>query len=169
MRSSLAEAGKIILSIIIAQSAGIMGSFFTAGAVSGWYTTLVRPELAPPNWVFAPVWTLLYTLMGIAAYLVWRAGSSRKVVRVALGIYGVQLALNALWSIIFFGLPGLSIAGVNNLGLAFAEIILLVLAIAATIVAFWRISRLASMLLAPYLLWVLFASYLNGAFWVLNS
>lgn len=146
--------------IALAEAAGIIGSFFTTDAIAGWYTTLVRPELSPPNWVFAPVWTTLFLLMGIAAYLVWQKGTSRRDVRIALGVFIFQLVLNTAWSIIFFGS--------QQIGFALAEIALLWLAIVATVIAFARISRPAAWLLAPYLAWVSFASYLNYAFWVLN-
>ena len=146
--------------VALAQGAGLIGSRFTTSAISGWYTTLVRPDIAPPNWVFAPVWTTLFLLMGIAAYLVWRRGWERPRVRIALAVFGVQLVLNTLWSIVFFGL--------QNPGAALIEIVLLWCAIIATIVSFARVSRLAAWLLVPYLLWVSFASYLNYAFWILN-
>lgn len=139
------------------QAAGIVGSFFTMSAIDGWYATLIRPEFAPPNWIFGPVWIMLYTLMGIAAFLVWR--KDRRA-HVALGLFMFQLVLNTFWSIIFFGMQAL--------GLAFFEIILLWAAIIATIVAFRKISQPAAWLLVPYLLWVSFAACLNFAFWTLN-
>lgn len=157
MTYNIKDTFALIGFIVCAQAAGIIGSLFTMSAIGGWYTTLIRPELAPPNWIFGPVWITLYALMGIAAFLVWR--KSRRF-NTALGIFVVQLVLNSLWSIIFFGM--------GELGVAFAEIILLWLAIVATIVAFWKISCTAAWLLAPYLLWVSFAAYLNFAFWTLN-
>ena len=126
-------------------------------AIDGSYATLVRPELAPPNWVFGPVWVTLYMLMGIAAFLVWR--KDRRLNK-ALILFVLQLVLNSLWSIIFFGMQAL--------GAAFVEIVFLWLAIVATIVAFQKISRPAALLLIPYILWVSFAAYLNFAFWTLN-
>lgn len=149
-----------IISILIAQAAGAIGSIFTVSSVGGWYTTLAKPELNPPAWVFGPVWTTLYTLMGIAAYLVWRKIDAPGA-KLALTLYVVQLALNALWSILFFGL--------HSPGGALVEIVFLWLAIVATIVAFARVSRLAAWLLAPYILWVSFAAYLNYAIWMLNQ
>lgn len=146
--------------IALSQAAGLIGTLFTADAIPAWYATLVRPEFAPPNWVFGPVWTLLYLAMGIAAYLVWEKGSERRDVKIALGIFLVQLALNTWWSIIFFGQ--------QNIGGALLEISILWLTIVLTIFAFARISRTAAWLLVPYLLWVSFATYLNYAFWVLN-
>lgn len=128
---------------------------------SGWYATLAKPALNPPSWVFGPVWTTLFALMGIAAFLVWRKGTHRRNIKIALGIFGVQLALNTLWSILFFGM--------QNPGVALVEITLLWLAIVATIIAFARISRPAAWLLAPYILWVSFAAYLNYAIWAVNG
>jgi len=148
-----------IISIVIAQAAGIIGSVFTVSSVRGWYTTLVKPALNPPSWVFGPVWTTLYTLMGIASYLVWRKIGPPGA-KLALTMYGVQLGLNALWSIIFFGL--------KQPGLAFAEIIVLLIFIIITTVLFWRISHVAGALMIPYIVWVSFASYLNFALWRLN-
>ncbi|MCE9644074.1 tryptophan-rich sensory protein [Candidatus Parcubacteria bacterium] len=149
----LALAGFVAL----AQGAGILGSLFTAPSIGTWYATLVRPELSPPNWVFAPVWTTLFLLMGIAAFLVWRQGRKG---RVALGIFLLQLVLNTLWSILFFGL--------QSPGAALVDIVFLWLAIVATIIAFARVSTPAAWLLAPYIAWVSFAAYLNYAIWTLN-
>lgn len=151
---------KLTVAVVGSEAAGIIGSVFTASSIPTWYATIVRPEFSPPNWIFGPVWTTLYALMGIAAFLVWRKGLDRKEVKVALGIFLLQLVLNSLWSIIFFGL--------QNPGAAFIEIIFLWLAIVATIIAFAKISKPAAWLLAPYILWVSFAAYLNYAIWALN-
>ncbi len=151
---------KLITAIIVSELAGIIGSLFTTSSIRGWYTTLNRPELSPPNWVFGPVWTTLFALMGIAAFLVWKKGLDRKDVRIALTIFIAQLILNTLWSIIFFGL--------QSPEAAFIEIIILWFAILATMIAFVKISKPAFWLLVPYLLWVSFASYLNYSFWILN-
>ena len=140
---------------------------FIAAAIGGaasiqagpFYAQLVRPEWAPPASIFGPVWTVLYALMGIAAWLVWRSADFRST-RFPLGLFLAQLALNALWSWLFFGW--------HRGGLAFADILLLWVLIAATLIAFWRISRLAGALLIPYLLWVSFASALNYSVWQLN-
>lgn len=140
---------------------------FTAAAVGSaasiqagpFYTQLMRPEWAPPSGLFGPVWTILYALMGISAWLVWRVGGFRAA-RTALTLFLVQLAVNALWSWLFFGW--------QRGGLAFADIILLWALIVATLVSFWRIRPLASALLIPYLLWVSFASALNYSVWKLN-
>ena len=151
---------KLIIAVALSELAGIIGSVFTIPSISTWYATLVRPALNPPAWVFGPVWTVLYTLMGVAAFLVWKKGLEHRDVKIALGIFLGQLVLNTLWSIIFFGL--------HNPGAAFVEIIFLWLAIFATIVAFARISKPAAWLLVPYLAWVSFAVYLNYAIWILN-
>lgn len=152
--------GKLLACIGISQAAGLLGSVFTVTGSGSWYQQLQRPEVAPPNWVFGPVWTVLYTLMGIAAFLVWEKGLARPGVKVALAVFAVQLGLNALWSIVFFG--------TENIGGALIVILLLLGAIALTGMLFWRISRAAGILLVPYFFWVLFATYLNYAFWVRN-
>ncbi len=151
---------KLVLSIIIAELAGIIGSLFTVPSLESWYSTLVRPELSPPNWVFGPVWTTLFALMGIAAFLVWKKGLNRKEVRVALGVFVGQLVLNTMWSIIFFNL--------QSPLWAFIDLILLWIAIVATMILFYRISKPAMWLLLPYILWVSFAGYLNYMIWILN-
>ncbi len=124
-----------------------------------YYGTLAQPAWAPPSWLFGPVWTALYAMMAIAAWLVWREGGFR-VNRVALALFLIQLALNALWSWLFFAF---------HLGaVAFADIVVLWLVIVATLVAFWRARPLAGALLVPYVLWVSFAAALNYAIWQLN-
>ena len=141
---------------------------FGAAAIGGaasiqaapFYAQLARPEWAPPSFLFGPVWTVLYALMGIAAWLVWRVGGFRAA-KPALILFLVQLALNALWSWLFFGW--------HRGALAFADILVLWALIVATSVAFWRIKPLAGVLLVPYLLWVSFASALNYSVWQLNS
>ncbi|MGB0757357.1 MAG: TspO/MBR family protein [Patescibacteria group bacterium] len=154
------EILKLILAIGISQLAGIIGSLFTASSIPNWYATIERPALNPPSWVFGPVWTTLYALMGIAAFLVWKQGWEKKKVKIALGMFGVQLFLNSIWSIIFFGL--------NNPGWALVDIVLLWFAIVWTMVVFYKISKPAMYLLVPYILWVSFATYLNYAIWALN-
>lgn len=126
---------------------------------NAFYTDLVQPAWAPPGWVFGPVWTLLYALMGIAAWLVWRTGGFQRNGR-ALWLFIVQLVVNALWSWLFFAW--------HQGALAFADILLLWVLIVATIVAFWRVRPLAGALLVPYLAWVSFAAALNWAVWQLN-
>ena len=144
--------------LLVCLAAGLLGSLATAPQIPAWYATLAKPSWNPPNWVFAPVWTTLYVLMGIAAWLVWRKRGFRG--RTAV-LFWSQLALNALWSILFFGL--------ENPGAAFVEVVLLWVLIAATVRDFARISKVAAALLAPYLAWVTFASALNFAIWRLNG
>lgn len=151
---------KLIISIFICELAGIIGSFFTASSIQTWYAGLQRPMLNPPNWVFGPVWTILFALMGIAAFLLYKKGIQHRRIKIALGIFSVQLVLNTLWSILFFGM--------KSPGVALVEIIFLWATIAATIIAFYKISRLAAYLLVPYILWVSFAVYLNYSIWILN-
>lgn len=151
--------GKDILggaiAIGICEAVGIIGGLATASSVSTWYSTLQKPSFTPPDWVFAPVWTLLYALMGVAAYLVWRIGWRQRRVKVAIAAFIVQLALNLLWSILFFAL--------RSPGIAMIDILLLLIAIVVTGVLFYRLRPLAGWLMAPYVLWVAYASMLNGA------
>ncbi len=128
-------------------------------SVDGWYTGLNKPQWNPPAWVFAPVWTLLYAMMAVAAWLVWREGGW-KTQRRALVLFLLQWLLNALWTPLFFGM--------HRVGLAFAEITLLWLMLAATVVSFWSVRRAAAYLMLPYLAWVSFAAALNFAIWRLN-
>lgn len=146
--------------MIICLLAGVIGSIFTTPAIQGWYATLVNPSFNPPNWVFAPVWTGLYLLMGISAFLVWRKGLDNHLVNSGLRIFILQLILNTLWSFLFFGLKS------PLLGLI--EIVLLWIAIVLTILSFFRVSKLAGILLLPYILWVSFATILNFSLWRLN-
>lgn len=149
---------QLAAAIIICELAGVVGSIFTTPAIKSWYLYLPKPDLAPPNWVFAPVWTTLFALMGLAAYLVWRKKWNSKEKRKALFVFALQLVLNTIWSGLFFGL--------KNIGLAFFELVLLWLSIAATIYYFSKISRAAAWLLVPYIMWVSFAGYLNLSFWL---
>lgn len=151
---------KLIIAIVVSELVGIIGSFFTVSAIPSWYAELIKPVINPPGWIFGPVWTALYLLMGIAVYLVWKNGWERSDVRMALGVFGVQLVLNATWSFVFFGL--------QSPGPAFIELISLWVAILATIIAFSKISRQAAWLLVPYIVWVSFAAYLNYSIWLLN-
>ena len=151
---------KLLITMSLSLLAGAVGSFFTVSAVQEWYPILIKPALNPPSWIFAPVWTVLYILMGISAFLVWKRGGELKNVALPLSLFAMQLVLNALWSIVFFGM--------HNPKLAFFEILLLWIAILATIISFMKISKLAGWLLVPYLLWVSFASYLTFAIWMLN-
>jgi len=151
---------KLLASLLICMSAGVLGSFFTQTDPSSWYASLIKPEFNPPNWIFGPVWTTLYILMGISLYLIWQKGLKKKDFKFAFGIFLLQLIFNAWWSIIFFGL--------RNIGLAFLVIVILWLMIAFLIYLFLAIRKAAAWLLFPYLLWVSFALVLNYCFWILN-
>ena len=144
--------------LVLSYAASAIGALGSIQAQS-FYAQLSQPSWAPPAWLFGPVWTILYTLMGIAAWLVWRQGGFAAQKR-PLSLFLAQLAINALWSWIFFAWQ----LG----GLAFAEIILLWLLIVATTISFWRVNRNAGVLMAPYLLWVSFAAALNFALWRMN-
>ncbi|HSH00487.1 MAG TPA: TspO/MBR family protein [candidate division Zixibacteria bacterium] len=146
--------------VAIAVAAELIASWLTAQSVGGWYTTIRKPSWTPPGWVFGPVWTVLYLSIGVSAGLVWLTGPS-KGRRTALIWWSVQLLLNVIWSGLFFTM--------QNPALAFVEIVLLGLAIIATIVAFMRVRRAAGLLLVPYLLWVLFATALNFSIYRLNA
>ncbi len=159
-RSKISEILILFSSIIICQLAGFIGSIFTTSSIPTWYASLNKPSFNPPNWVFAPVWTVLYLLMGIALYLIWRKGLSDKNVKIAFMVFVFQLVLNSLWSFLFFGL--------ESPFAAFIEIIILWIAILVSIILFFRISWIAGVLLIPYILWVSFASVLNFAIWRLN-
>lgn len=148
---------KFIFAVLGSELAGVVGSLFTIPSIQTWYTGLPKPALNPPAWIFAPVWITLFALMGIAAFLVWKKGANRKNIKIALFIFIVQLVLNALWSMIFFGL--------HNPGLAFIDLIFLWFAILATIFSFAKIFKSAAWLLIPYILWVSFAGYLNYSIW----
>lgn len=160
-QSLLTNALALVVSVAACFGAAAIGSAFTSPAIPTWYAGLSKPAWTPPSWLFGPVWTLLYLSMGVAAWLVWRERANYTGVRLALLIFGVQLALNALWSIIFFGM--------KRPGLAFIEIMILWEAILLTFLAFRRIDTLAALLLLPYLLWVSFAALLNFTIWRMNS
>ena len=158
--SRVRDIVRLVVSIVVCQLAGGIGAIFTTPAIPTWYASLAKPAFQPPNWLFFPVWTTLYTLMGIAAFLVWRRGLGERRVRVALGVFVIQLVLNTAWSIIFFGLYSLFGAVI--------AIVFLWIAILINIVTFWRISKAAGALLIPYILWVSFAGILNISVWMLN-
>jgi len=151
---------KFIVSVAVCELAGVVGALFTTSKIPTWYAALNKPSFNPPNWLFGPVWTLLYLLMGIAAYIIWQQGFDHSSVKKALAIFLVQLMLNVLWSFIFFGLESL-------LG-GLVVIILLWGAIFLTISLFLRQSRMAGWLLIPYIAWVTFATVLNAAIFALN-
>ena len=159
-RPSRARQTAWLLSLgAICFAAAGAGAAVTSISVRSWYQTLDKPSWTPPDWLFGPVWTALFSLMAIAAWLVWRRGGWSKS-RAVLGIFGLQLALNVCWSAIFFGLL--------NPGLAFGEILLLLMAITATAVGFWGRSTAAALMLTPYLAWTTFAAVLNFAIWRMN-
>lgn len=153
------KIAKLIVSIGMCLVAGLVGSVFTFPSVDGWYTTLEKPFFNPPAWIFAPIWTSLYILMGISFYLVWTS-AQKKLLRSAQTIFLTQLLLNVLWSIIFFGL--------KSPGFAFIEIVALLFAILITMQKFSKISKTASYLLLPYIIWVGFALILNLSIVLLN-
>ena len=156
----MSNAYKLVISLVVCQLIGLIGSVYTMNAIPTWYAALEKPAFTPPNWLFAPAWITLYVLMGIAAFLVWRNGWDKPKVRVALVFFGVQLVLNALWSVVFFGLES-PLFGV-------VVIVMLWVAILITMLRFKEISIAGAWLLLPYLLWVTFASALNIAIWMLN-
>jgi tryptophan-rich sensory protein len=158
--SAFIRVTQFFAAIAVCLLAGLVGSIFTAPAVPTWYAALTKPTLNPPAWLFGPVWTVLFILMGIALYLVWSKGWGQKNVQVAMTIFAVQLVLNILWSYLFFGLQAPFFALI--------EIILLWVAILMTIGAFYRVSIPAAALLVPYLLWVTFAAYLTYGIYALN-
>jgi len=151
---------KLVLTIVICQSAGIIGSIFTSTSVQTWYVKLQLPSFAPPGWFIGTIWIILYTLMGISLYLVWNKGLRNKLVKNSLYLFGLQLILNALWSFLFFGLQS------PLFGLV--EIIFLWVFIALTILKFYRTSKTAAYLLIPYIVWVSVALMLNFYIWRLN-
>lgn len=162
---------RLFISILFPLLAGGFGSLFTRTAVDTWYNTLEKPALAPPNWLFGPVWTLLYILMGVSVYLIWQQiGKARPVQRdggkggdwakIAFVLFWVHLFFNAIWSIVFFNFQMIGVALINILVIWFF--------IVAMMIVFWKVDRRATYLLIPYLLWVSFASTLNYGIWVLN-
>ena len=156
-----ADWAKLLICILICQSAGVFGSVFTSSSVTTWYPALVKPEFTPPGWVIGIVWITLYTFMGISLFLVVQEGLERPDVKAAVYVFLAQLVVNGLWSYAFFGIRS-PLAGLWVIGLLFLLILI-------TILKFWPISRNAAILLLPYILWVGFASYLNFMIWRLNS
>ncbi|MCX6721940.1 MAG: tryptophan-rich sensory protein [Candidatus Staskawiczbacteria bacterium] len=174
---------KLIISIIICELAGVIGAIYTTPQIDSWYKTLSKPFFNPPSWIFGPVWTILFVLMGISLYLVWSKNwepkndiSSKKIkmwnplskkfysgswrrINIIL-IFATQLFFNVAWSVIFFGM--------NFPGLAFFELLMLWLAVAFTVINFYRVSKTAAWLLLPYMLWISFAGILNFSIFLLN-
>lgn len=152
---------KLLISLLLPFLAGAIGSVFTFESLSGWYTTLIKPSFQPPNYLFGPVWTTLYFLMGIAFYDVWVKHPSKSPNWFGgVTFFLLQLLVNAAWSIVFFGL--------HEVGVALIVILILWLLLLLTIIAFWRISKIAGVLLLPYIAWVSFAVLLNTAIFILN-
>jgi translocator protein len=152
---ALALGALLALSAIVAVVSGVV----TVHSVGSWYPTLTKPPFNPPNWLFGPVWTVLYVTMALAAWRIWMLRRRAKIAG-ALGLYVAQMALNFAWSLIFFGL--------HRIGAALFDILALLGMLSATTIAFWRRDRLAGVLMAPYLAWVAFAALLNLAIWSLN-
>lgn len=150
---------KISVCIGICLALGLLSGFSTADSINSWYRFINKPLWNPPNWIFGPMWTLLYILMGIAVALVWHTQYQNK--KPALTFFIIQFAFNIAWSFIFFNL--------HAIGWAFAEIIIMLLLIVFTTAAFFKISKTAAWLMLPYLIWVSFATVLNGTIWYLNS
>jgi tryptophan-rich sensory protein len=150
---------RLIASLVICQLAGIIGAFSTTPAISGWYASLEKPSFNPPNWIFSPVWIFLYLLMGVTLYILWQ-NLPRAKAKIALLFFAVQLLLNILWSVMFFGLKMPMVA--------FLEILLLWIFILLTMIASSRVSRATVFLLLPYIFWVSFAAVLNFFLWRLN-
>ena len=152
---------KLLGFVLVSEFLGIIGSVFTIPSIPTWYSTLNKPFFNPPNWVFGPAWTILYLLLGVAAFLVWEKGWKNKEVRGALVIFAVQFILNIAWTPLFFGL--------KLPGLALVEIIILWVFILWTIIKFYQISKPAGIILIPYVLWVTFATILNFSVFILNQ
>lgn len=155
-RSAIGLVVFLAICLLIAQ----LGSMLTRPSIGTWYANIAKPDWTPPNWLFAPVWTTLYVMMAVAAWLVWR-DHGLQAASLAMTLFAVQLALNLGWSALFFYL--------HQPGAAFAEIVLLWLLILLTILAFSKLSLTAAWLMAPYLLWVAFAAALNFAIWRMNA
>ena len=151
---------KIIAMVVLCFAVSGLGALGSKPSVSGWYNELIKPALTPPSIAFGIVWPILYTLMGIAAGMIWMKGLSETPAKIAFVLFLVQLVLNAIWTPLFFGRQAV--------GLALIDIIVLWLVIVLTVISFAKQSTLASALLWPYLLWVSFAVYLNAGFWHLN-
>ena len=154
------DIAKLLISIIACQFAGFIGSIFTTPSIPTWYATLQKPFFTPPNWLFAPAWITLYLLMGISAFIIWRQEINKERVREALIVFLIQLILNSLWSVVFFGIKS-PLYGV-------VVIIVLWIAILFTILKFFKLSTVAVGILLPYILWVSFAAVLNISIWISN-
>lgn len=152
---------RILVVVVTCLAVGYFSGMVTKSSIETWYPTLIKPSFNPPNWIFAPVWSILYVMMGVAAGFVWsRIEFEKEVVKDALVLFAIQLALNFLWSYLFFCLKNPLLAGI--------EIVLLWLMIYETYTKFVKINKIAGYLFIPYLLWVSFATVLNGSIWWLN-
>ncbi len=156
----MSKVAKIIISIAICLGIGLIGSIFTVSSIPSWYAGINKPPFSPPNYLFAPVWTILYILMGISLGLIWSKGLKAQKAREAVYLFGIQLFLNGIWSPIFFGF--------KNIFLALVVIIFMWFYILRTILAFRKINKMSSYLLYPYIAWVSFATILNFSIWILN-
>lgn len=153
------SAGIFIGCLILCQGAGALGTIATIPNIPTWYATLSKPSFQPPNWLFGPVWTLLYTLMAVSLFILIRAVPSQQRT-LAIAIFAVQLLLNTIWSFLFFQY--------HMLGVSLAEILILLLSLIVFCVAAWPVSRVAAYCFLPYIAWVSFASVLNGCVWHMN-
>lgn len=151
---------KILVSIIVVEVLGGLGAAITSDQIPGWYAGLAKPPGTPPNWLFGPVWGVLYAMMGAAFALVWHYAEPSSAKRSALWCYAVQLVLNLSWTTVFFGM--------HEMLMGLLILLALLVAIVATIVRFRRLRPLAGWLMAPYLVWVSYATYLNAGYWWLN-
>ena len=154
------KTARLVFTVSICLAVGYVGSLTTRESVTGWYAGLAKPVFAPPGWVFGVVWTVLYVMMGAAAFVVWERGVRNREVRIGLELFVLQLVLNALWTPLFFRL--------HWVGTALVEMVVLWVVIGMTVRQFWRVRKAAGILLLPYLGWVGFAIALNGAIWYLN-
>ncbi len=154
------DFSKLLISVAVCELVGLLSTPFTIASIPVWYAGLIKPSFSPPDWIFGPVWTTLYFLMGVSVCLIWKKGINNKEIKIAIYYFLAQLFFNFLWSVIFFGL---------HLPLvAFIDVIALLVAIVMTMMKFSKISKTALYLLIPYLLWVCFATILNGAIVLLN-
>lgn len=154
------NALKLFIAIAIPLAVGFTSGFFTITGVGSWYQTIDKPSWNPPNWIFGPVWTTLYILMGIALFLVWKSDAQAPLKKAAITLFAIQMTLNFFWSLIFFNQ--------HQVGWALVEIIAMWIMILLTIFAFARVNNTAAWLLVPYISWVSFAAILNYTIWKLN-
>jgi len=158
---------KLLLCIILVQLIAFLGSVFTVSSIETWYDSLIKPSFNPPSWLFGPVWTILYLMIGVSLYFFITSNPKKnyaeknKIKKIGYWIFGIQILLNGIWTPLFFGL--------HNIPAALIVIIFLWLSIIANIFAFYKISKISAYLLVPYLIWVSFASVLNFSFWLLNG